>query len=150
MNWWHHLTNPHCSECLQEGLDSKVCLSCETLKQQLDIANQTNMQLIEKITHVPAAPVITENEVLPKPLGRRFIPHAVKREMMMREDQKTATLMRDKMKELREAGIDTSKVVVPIREVKEANPTEVINDKEDDDALENELLRAAKEREAGR
>lgn len=149
-NWIHHLLDPHCEHCLDIDRQKReidraftICESCETLKHQLEIANQVNMQLVDKITHIPAEPKVIESEERPRAVGKRFIPHAVRREMMLREDQNTAVLMANKLKEMKNAGVNTDKVVsivTPTSEVSEEELKEI-------NELEKEMGLAAEVRE---
>jgi hypothetical protein len=92
-NWFHKFFNPHCPHCLDEVKESKVCLSCETLKQQLERANYENQRLLDKL-------VFTEPkvEVPQKPVdisAPKNIPWNVRRQMLEIEDREKAKLIRE-------------------------------------------------------
>ena len=87
-NWFHRFFNPHCQHCNIE-VD---CLSCETLKQQLAIANREKEMLLERILEKPA-PIVETNPVpvtIPK-----TIPWRVRQQMLESESKVKARLMKE-------------------------------------------------------
>lgn len=95
MNWLHHLFNPHCVECKEEREDSRVCPSCETLRQQLEIANHQNKQLLDRILEKPAPEPERKFTTDEKVAVPRTIPWNVRRQMLEAEDREKARLMRN-------------------------------------------------------
>jgi hypothetical protein len=72
--------------------EEKVCQSCETLRQQLEISNYEKGELLKKLLKEPEAPPITEAPNITPP---RMVPWNVRRQMLEREDREKARLMRD-------------------------------------------------------
>lgn len=91
-NWIHRLFNPHCPDCKEEHEDSKVCQSCETLRQQLEIANHEKKQLMDRILAKPEPESKPEFREVTKP---RNVPWPVRRQMLEAEDREKARLMRE-------------------------------------------------------
>lgn len=94
-NWIHRLFNPHCPECILEDKDSKVCVSCEILKQQLSISNQEKFMLLNKLTHrddEQVKIVVPPSDEMGVKLPRR-VPWAVQRQMLEAEDREKAKLI---------------------------------------------------------
>ncbi len=91
-NWIHRLFNPHCPDCKEEREDSMVCESCETLKQQLEIANYEKKQLMDRILEKPALESKPELREVTVP---RAVPWPVRRQMLEAEDREKARLMRE-------------------------------------------------------
>ena len=77
----------------KEWREANVCESCETLKQQLEIANYEKKMLLDKLTKEPEAPLPVNKEIpvsVPK-----MIPWNVRRQMLEREDREKAKAMRN-------------------------------------------------------
>lgn len=73
--------------------DETVCLSCETLKQQLEIANYEKEKLLNRILEKPEAPPVPQ---APPEVSRpRMIPWNVRRQMLEREDREKARALRN-------------------------------------------------------
>jgi hypothetical protein len=90
--FFHHLFDPHCPDCKE----SLACASCETLRQQLEIANQEKKELLDRLIKPEPQPIIEpNNEYRPK-----HIPWSVRRQMIEGEDRKKASILREKEKEL--------------------------------------------------
>jgi len=92
-NWFHRLFNPHCPHCLDEMKESKVCASCETLKEQLESITHEKNKLLDRLL----APPVVETVVQPvrevtKPVN---VPWTVRRQMLEKEDREKARLMRE-------------------------------------------------------
>lgn len=92
-NWFHRFLNPHCPHCIEERQDSKVCPSCETLKEQLDRANYENDKLLDRILVKPTIETIKEPSKIQIPT--KSIPWGVRRQMLEAEDREKAKLMRE-------------------------------------------------------
>jgi hypothetical protein len=93
-HWIHHLINPHCDECQHE----RQCKSCETLKEQLVLANMEKKQMLETILSFnspPARDNITINQEPPKDALDKLIPWRVRRQMLEAEDRERARLMKE-------------------------------------------------------
>lgn len=87
MNWFHHLFNPHCPDCIS------ICPSCEVLKGQLEVVNYEKKQLMDRLFNppVPSVEIQPNREVsIPK-----NIPWAVRKQMLEAEDRVRAKLMRE-------------------------------------------------------
>jgi len=79
--------------------EDKVCVSCESLKQQVEILQYNNNQLLGALTHKPE---IIERTIDPnlKPMLPRRVPWAQRRQMLEQEDRHRAELLRNKEKEM--------------------------------------------------
>lgn len=92
-NWFHRFFNPHCEHCHDELEDSRVCQSCETLKQQLAEANHEKKLLFDRLLNPSVPTIATEPErVITRPTT---IPWNVRKHMLEAEDRKQAQLLRD-------------------------------------------------------
>jgi len=91
-NWFHKFFNPHCSHCREELEYARVCLSCETLRAQLEISRIENKRLLDRILEKPEteAPRVPMEVTVPK-----NIPWNVRRQMLEAEDRERARLMRE-------------------------------------------------------
>lgn len=97
--FFHRLFNPHCEHCREERQETKVCSSCETLRQQLEIANHEKEKLLERILEKPEPEVNTQ----PIPVTQaKNIPWNVRRQLLEAEDRVKAKLMRDAPKPIEE------------------------------------------------
>ena len=76
-------------EVKQEEL---VCQSCETLKQQLEIANYEKQKLLDRILEKPELPKETEPPKITRP---HSIPWAARRQILEQEDREKARAMRN-------------------------------------------------------
>jgi hypothetical protein len=104
--FWHHLTEPHCDACRAEIEEMRACASCETLRQQLEIANYEKRELLNKL--IRPEPVVNEpnfNELRPK-----TVPWRVKREELEAEDRKRAAILKEKEKELNQVKSDVDEL----------------------------------------
>jgi len=85
-------------DSLREFLDIRrdsrsYCKSCETLKEQLTIANHEKKMLMQQLFKEPV-PVTKEPERLPEPIAPKVIPWALKRQMLIAEDREAAASLR--------------------------------------------------------
>jgi hypothetical protein len=92
-NWIHRFFNPHCEHCIDEREDSKVCASCETLKQQLESVNHEKNRLLDRLLTPPT--VETVAQPIREPTRPLNVPWSVRKQMLEREDREKAKLMRD-------------------------------------------------------
>jgi len=99
LRWIHQLMNPHCEECKAD----KICISCETLREQLSIANYERSQLVNQIIRLttPATETKSEIEQEFKPIKPKPIPWNVKRQMLEEEDRKLAQVIKSKDEEIK-------------------------------------------------
>lgn len=74
-------------------VEEKVCASCETLRQQLEIANYEKTQLLGKILKEPE-PVKDAVEG-PKISIPRNVPWNIRRQMLEHEDREKAKILRN-------------------------------------------------------
>lgn len=91
--FFHELLNPHCSHCKEQEDESKFCQSCDTLKMQIEIANQNNARLMSRLLDKPEPIIVdsTPREVtLPK-----VVPWAVRKQMLETEDRERARAIRN-------------------------------------------------------
>lgn len=75
--------------------EEKVCQSCETLRQQLEIANYEKEKLLSKILTTPEKE--PDRTVAPEPQAVRpkTIPWRVRQQMLEHEDREKAKLLRN-------------------------------------------------------
>lgn len=98
--WLHHIVNPHCNECIREREMMIQCESCETLHEQLGIANREKDILLKKILELTSSKLnIPESEHVPananpQPLFNRSIPWKIRQQALEAEDREKAKLMR--------------------------------------------------------
>jgi hypothetical protein len=104
--------------------EEEVCQSCETLRQQLEIANYEKSQILSKLLKEPEKVPDTPPVAVTRP---RTIPWHVRRQMLETEDREKAKAMRNAAK--------------PDSEIK---PAETISTEE----LEKELGVAEQQRES--
>jgi hypothetical protein len=115
--WIHHLLEPHCAECQLAAQESKVCVSCETLKMQLAIANDEKRQLLSSILSKPAeAP---SPQVDPEHLKPKMMTWNVRRQMLEAEDRKKAAVIAEQKK--RDEAISKLEKETGIEEGEKAN-----------------------------
>lgn len=76
-----------------------VCVSCESLKQQVEVLQYNNNQLLGALTHKPE---VVERVIDPnlKPMLPRRMPFTQRREMLEAEDRHRAQLLRKKAEEM--------------------------------------------------
>jgi hypothetical protein len=99
--WLHRLWNPHCAECAQDKLDATLCISCETLRQQLEFSNREREKLLEALLEKSNPKPVAE---LPKEEFKppsKTIPWKVKKQMLESEDRELAKVLRNKEIELK-------------------------------------------------
>jgi hypothetical protein len=75
---------------MDEHKDEMVCPSCEVLKQQLEIANHQNKQLMDRLLAPPPAEVNEPPIAISAP---RNVPWGVRKQMLESEDRERARLM---------------------------------------------------------
>jgi len=90
-NWFHRFLNPHCPDCKEEVEISRICESCETLKQQLAFANINNEKLMARLLAEPKVEVPSQPMEVTIP---RNIPWNVRRQMLEAEDREKAKLLK--------------------------------------------------------
>jgi|GEM_PF-3609559 len=74
--------------------EEKVCASCETLKQQLEIANYERNKMLDRIMEKPK--VEPERVVAPIPTSRPVVmPWRIRQQTMEREDRMKAAAMKN-------------------------------------------------------
>lgn len=107
--------------------ENRVCQSCETLKEQLNISNHEKAQLLSRLLEKPEP--IPERTTAPPPQAVRptAIPWKVRQQLLETEDRKKAQLLKN-----------APKPDAPVAEVKVADIEE----------LEKEMDIASAEREA--
>lgn len=87
------------------GLDDS-CKSCETLRAELDHVRREKNILLERLLNPKTDTPVSVNETTElKPIKPqfRYIPHAVRQQMMENEDRKTLDIMQKKQKEIADA-----------------------------------------------
>lgn len=110
IKFFHELFNPHCEHCAQERKikrdeerelrnESQHCSSCDTLANENARLVRDNERLLDSLLTRPAEATqkVTSIQDL-KPIQTTktpFIPTAVRRQMLEREDRHTAQLAKD-------------------------------------------------------
>lgn len=115
----------------------RVCQNCEYLKTQLEIEQQFNKVLFEKLTKQPESlPITVPETVVPAP---KHIPWQVRRQILEGQDKIAAQKLREAQASMKSpsGGIIADTKVAP------PDDPEVL-------ALEKEMDLIAKEREIGR
>lgn len=97
--WWHHITRPHCEQCVIENEDnfqkSLYCNSCESLKSENNFLREQNRILLDKLVNpsVPSEPIVNDETL--KPLTNYRKPFSVIRQELEKADKLEAA-RRDK------------------------------------------------------
>lgn len=71
--------------------EEEICQSCETLRQQLEIANYEKGQLLSKILKEPEVPKETQPPQITRPTR---LPWPARRQLLEQEDREKARLIR--------------------------------------------------------
>ena len=114
-HWLHHLLEPHCEICharfeedrldnIEKEAERARCKSCECMEKELSIANQRIDQLIG-LLHPANALQSNEREEL-QPIRGRYVPWAVKQQMLQRESKMRASVKVDIADLEKELGVD--------------------------------------------
>jgi hypothetical protein len=88
---------------IERRQQAKECLSCNTLRDQLFIANNEKQKLLETIvelTHPKPEPTVAMQEL--KPIAKT-VPWHLKRQMLEAESRASAKIAKEKAAELHEA-----------------------------------------------
>lgn len=97
----HRLLNPHCPDCRDKEEYNKICNSCETLKNQLEIVNYEKRQMLDSILN-NNKPVISEKPAVNyEELKPMSVPWAVRKQMLEADDRERARLMKQASSNLR-------------------------------------------------
>lgn len=102
INFFHKLFNPHCVHCREQEQEQLVCPSCETLKEQLALANAEKKQLLDYVllpdpNTIHHSPEKDDDEL--KPIQPKVVPWRVRRQMLEDEDRKKALLEKEQKAE---------------------------------------------------
>jgi hypothetical protein len=108
MKWLHKLLHPHCDQChdeeverLERERESRICNSCEMLRNQIQLLHEERDKLLDRLLNPPIQkePEIDTSQVK-LAMPSRFTPWKVKRQMLEAEDRKAASLLKEREKEL--------------------------------------------------
>lgn len=116
LKWIHHLLEPHCKDCREERElareESKVCLSCETLKSQLATANHEKQQLLNRVLELTTPPKteVKPTIITPEALKPRSVPWRVRQQMLEEEDRNLAKTLADRQRQVKEAELQQQNV----------------------------------------
>lgn len=100
------------SELIRKWFDlpEKPCASCEMLQIQLEVERARVNHLLEKVTHVsPSLAEISSDsheELKPIQSGRKFVPFAVRQQMMEANDNKTLETLKEKWNEIHQVSLN--------------------------------------------
>lgn len=107
VTWFHHLFNPHCPHCEEIRREKDLCKSCEVLERQLELEREHVQILLNRIANPNPVQVQEDEpgeELKPLPRsGRKFIPFAVREELVRQNDEKTLEVLKANNKEYRES-----------------------------------------------
>jgi len=94
------------------GLEDKPCLTCEVLQRELENERREKERLLDRLLmpKVEMQPAMETTDLKPLPTTRKFIPHAVRQQMMDAEDRKSLELLKKKQKEIKEMGTPIEKL----------------------------------------
>ncbi len=93
MNWLHKLLNPHCSHCIDELREKKICSSCEILKMELSRVRDDNDRLLDRILEKPVQPIESDKPAnITKPAN---VPWRVRQQMLEEQDRVKANLLKN-------------------------------------------------------
>lgn len=111
--FFHRLWHYHCVECIEEELQLRACPSCETLRQQLALANQENARLLELIVkqHEPVVDKTEDAGLIQIP--PKTIPWKIRKQELERADRERAQVLRRHSEESindleKELGVDNA------------------------------------------
>ncbi len=90
-----HEWQGHKISLTRETKEVEVCNSCETLKEQLAIANMHNARLLDRIMERPKAETNEPPQMVTRPVLGRHTPWKVRQQMLQTEDREKAKLERD-------------------------------------------------------
>lgn len=91
IKWLHHLFNPHCPHCKEELEDSKVCNTCEFLKNEVARLQIENKYLLDKLLYKPEEVKSAESDQSLKPIPTSNISvWRAKKQMLEAEDRALA------------------------------------------------------------
>lgn len=109
IQFFHHLFNPHCPDCARERQESHICLSCETLKDQLARVNDEKKQLLDSILEANK-PVVEQPRTDDKEsIQSKFVPWRIRQATLEAEDRQRAGLLKKKQEEMKSIPkVDTS------------------------------------------
>ncbi len=92
--WIHHLFDPHCPDC------NRGCESCETLKQQLEIANEEKERLLSLfISKQQPVPTVHDNVEEPARVSGH-VSWRVRQSLLEAQSREEARLKAEKSKEI--------------------------------------------------
>jgi len=89
-DWFHHLFNPHCIECLAEREDNyhrSQCKGCENLMLIIEQKNHIIESLISPNRQINDNSI---SKTSPGPIHNKYMPWDVKRQMLERRDREAA------------------------------------------------------------
>ena len=95
-NWFHHLFNPHCPECVAD----KECNTCHELREQLVHERNQNRELVKALVELtkPEKEVVYQSLEPHKPLQRN-VPWPIRRAQLEEEDRRNAQVTAQKQEE---------------------------------------------------
>lgn len=99
LDWWHKFRNPHCTHCIDERRESKICASCEILQMQVARLQNDNEKLLNRILEKPEIEKPADTSNL-KPIMSKNVPWRVRQQALEAEDRRTAQLMRQQANEI--------------------------------------------------
>jgi len=76
-------------------LEEKPCLSCETLRRQLEIVNYEKKELLSTIMNLVKPQVVESSPVNVEPIKPKLVTHTMKRQMMEEADRARARKLRE-------------------------------------------------------
>lgn len=101
-HWFHRFFKPHCPECRHS------CISCDTLREQLSIANAEKERLLKLILqrHEPKTEPVQETRNL-EPIAPKITTWKQRRAMLEAEDRQKARILKEQEAELKIKDLET-------------------------------------------
>jgi len=107
IKFFHHLFNPHCQQCHDEFLDSKVCDSCNTLRLEIAALRKHNQQLIDAILNKVNPKEESQQVVIQPEAVNKNLSWRVRRHLLETEDKKAAELLKQKRAEMSSPSVES-------------------------------------------
>jgi len=104
IHFFHRLFNYHCDECRHS------CESCETLREQLAIANADRNFLLRSLIEPRTTQSNEQPKTYPEPIVPKNVPWRIRREMLEAQDRAKAEIMKKKELEIAEANKSTEEL----------------------------------------
>lgn len=94
----------------------RECQSCNTLREQLLIANNEKQKLLDTIVELskPEQPIVQNEPVVHEALQPKRVPWLVRKQMLEKEDRLAAQLRKDKQNEINQSNQELENEIVDL------------------------------------